>query len=137
MKLINTRKETVEFSRNIGGNRSVDLCKMECNILTVETEGFKADGFSSAEYYLDGMLREVVVVNERLFAVGHSTCGKREFLSVTLPPGLDPRPEPREWDVRVSNNDRGDQVIWDTRIGAEILNAKIIRVREIINEQTP
>lgn len=133
MKVISTRKETVEFSRSLGGNRSVELCKIECDVLTVDAGGFQADGFISAEYHVDGLRRDVVTVASRLFAVGKSTCGKREFLSVTLPPDLDPRPCPREWDVRVSSNARGDQFIWDTRVGADVRDATVIRVREILD----
>lgn len=132
MKITQTGTAPIEFSQSLGGNRSEKLCTLTCEVHTVLIEGFKADGFVSPEYTPE-MEREIVCVSGRYFTVGTSESGTKRWRSVTLPQGMDPRPQPREWDVMVtkcpvSNN----QYLWDPRC-ASASNPEKIRVREVID----
>jgi hypothetical protein len=132
MKVISTRTEEIKFGRMIKGNQSEELCSLNMEVLTIETEGFKPEvQFAAAEYPCT-IIRDVVIVENRYFAVSVSEGGKKKWLSVTLPPGLDPRPKPREWDVMVSKCSVSKiQYIYDPRC-ANASNPERIRVREII-----
>lgn len=133
MKITNTRTSLVAFSRLVKGNESSSLCTIPFEVHTVEFAGFKADGFIAAEFQ-EGLTRDVVIVDGRYFQVSRSTGNMVDYwLSVTLPPGMDPRPQPREWKARVSKCPvTGKEYLWDNQIGRSAPQDETIRVREVL-----
>jgi len=90
-------------------------------------------GFVSAEFKRQTL--DIVEVQGRYFTVGKTTFGKHEWLSVSLPPELDPTPPPREWEVQLSQGDPASgydtPYLFDPRIKGKSPYLKTIRVREI------
>lgn len=132
MKIIDTKIEQVAFSRVIQGNTSEDLCTIPYEVHMIMSEGFHRDNFVSNEFVKD-KLTSVVKVNDRYFAVSKSTSDmKKWWLSVTLPPGLDPRPSPKEWEVY---ENRG--YLYDPRVSGNPEKRPTFKVREAKQEKKP
>jgi hypothetical protein len=124
----NRRTENIRFSRMLAPapcNESEDAGAFPYEILTIELSEFVRSGFVSAEFKRQTL--DIVEVQGRYFTVGKTTCGKHEWLSVSLPPELDPTPRPREWDVYCS----GDKCLYDPRITGNPGNRPVFKVREV------
>lgn len=132
MRTIKNRMETVHFSRMIklDGNTSEDLCEMRVNVSTVVCPGFRQEGFVSPEYAAE-ITRDVVRVDGRYFQVEQATSNMKDYwLSVKLPPGLDPRPpKPREWVLCLS--DKG--YLFDPKGTGNPTCCPTVKVREVID----
>lgn len=107
LKVIGKRTEDVSFSNMCAPspcNSSMDTGTYPYEILTVEPPAFVRDGFVSAEFKTKTL--DVVEVGGRHFEVGQTSGGGRKgtWNTVSLPPGLDPAPPPREWEVVVGND---------------------------------
>ena len=132
LKILNSRTEKIHFTRvlDVNGNESESQCEINCTVHTVETPSFNRRGVVSAEF--GTATRDVVVVHDRIFEVGKTSCGKKNWLSITLPPELDPRPKPREFAIYLSKMDK--LITEDTPSTAHLKGYgwEQIRVREIL-----
>lgn len=86
MEIISIRKEIVHFSQIIKENQVKNIGQEEVEVFTVKCSGFASkQEFASSEYVHDGIIRDVVKIDNRYFVIGRTTSGKKEWLSVTLP----------------------------------------------------
>lgn len=105
--ITNRRTENITFTRMLEPapcNRSEEAGTYPYEILTITLPAFVRQGFVSEEIMPRTL--DVVEIGGRFFGVGRSETGNglgsKTWLSVSLPPELDPTPAPREWDVYAS-----------------------------------
>lgn len=100
MEIISTREEIVHFSQMIKGNESEDIGIKHVKVFTVQCSGFASkQTFASSEYIHDGIIRDVVKIDNRYFVIGKTTSGKKEWLSVTLPSCCSVNFPPKEYEL--------------------------------------
>jgi len=107
--ITNRRTENIKFSRMLKPapcNESEDAGTHSYEILTVTLPAFVRRGFVSPEIMPRTL--DVIEIGGRYFEVGKSETGsgrdKKTWLSVSLPPELDPTPPFKKWEMIVGND---------------------------------
>ena len=125
------RTADVSFTRMLRPapcNESTDVGTYPYEILTLELGAFVRNGFVSPEF--KHYKTDVVVVDGRYFTVGRSETGRHDnrktWLSVSLPPELDPTPPLREWDAYASGS-----YLYDPVVTGNPENRPVFKVREV------